>query len=83
MRYLSGKNELFFADAYFKFIGADYRDQLVYVLNDGTMQFAVGNTDSKLYDGNNHIKYRGSFYSLNDDESENLYILVLIIIFMR
>ena len=75
VRYLSGKNELFFADAYFKFIGADYRDQLVYVLNDGTMQFAVGNTDSKLYDGNNHIKYRGSFYSLNDDESENLYIL--------
>lgn len=68
-------NKLFFNDAYYSFIGADYYDQLVYVLKDGTMRFGIGNS-AKLNDGDAIIKYRGSFYYLGEDNTkEDLYII--------
>lgn len=67
-------NKLFFASAYYKFIGADYSDQLVYVLKDGRMKYSVGNINKYLKDNDEDIFYRGSFYT-KTDETEDLYII--------
>lgn len=76
VRYLDGKNTLFFNDAYYRFIGLDFQDQLVYVLKDGKMKFGIGNTKNYLNDGDYFIMYRGSFYQYSEsDNKEDLYII--------
>ena len=74
VRYLSGKNQLFFDSAYYRYIGSKDYDNFVYVLKNGLMKYDIGNNSSYLYDGNYHIKYMGSFYSLNNNQ-EDLYII--------
>lgn len=74
VRYLSGKNQLFFDSAYYRYVGSKEFDNFVYVLKNGLMKYDIGNNSSYLYDGNYHIKYMGSFYSINNDQ-EDLYII--------
>lgn len=73
VRYIVGKNALFFDDVYYRYIGSGKNANYIYVLKDGLMQFDNGNT-KKLNDGNYNITYMGSFYTL-DNEIENLYII--------
>lgn len=76
IRYLLGKNPLFFQNAFYRFIGADFQNQIVYVLKDGRMKFGTGNKENYLYDGEYAIYYRGSFHQiLNNDTREDLYII--------
>lgn len=74
VRYLTGKNQLFFDSAYYRYIGSKDYDNFVYVLKNGLMKYDIGNNSSYLYDGNYHIKYRGSFYTINNNQ-EDLYII--------
>lgn len=74
VRYLTGKNQLFFDSAYYRYIGSKDYDNFVYVLKSGLMKYDIGNNSSYLYDGNYHIKYRGSFYSVKNNQ-EDLYII--------
>lgn len=74
VRYLSGKNQLFFDSAYYRYIGSKDFDNFVYILKNGLMKYDIGNNSSYLYDGNYHIKYMGSFYSINNNQ-EDLYII--------
>lgn len=73
IRYVVGKNALFFEDVYYRYIGSGNGGNFIYVLKDGLMQFDNGET-KKLNDGKYNITYMGSFYTLNG-ESENLYII--------
>lgn len=73
VRYVAGKNALFFDDVYYRYIGYGLNGNYVYVLKDGLMQFETDNT-KKLNDGEHNIIYMGSFYTLNDDY-ETLYII--------
>ncbi len=76
IRYLDSKNNLFFETAYYRYIGSDNFDQVIYVLKDGLMKYATGNTSRNLNTGNNNIKYRGSFYKVNEETmKENIYII--------
>lgn len=74
IRYLN--NKLFFNDAYYRFIGADFND-VVYILNDGTMVFDYyADKYAKLRNKDEIIKYRGSFYTMDDKTNkEDLYII--------
>ena len=45
-----------------------------YVLKDGLMKYDIGNTNTNLGDGKYHLMYRGSFYTINNNQ-ENLYII--------
>lgn len=74
VRYLADKNQLFFDDAYYRYIGSRDYDNFVYVLKSGLMKYDIGNNSSYLYDGNYHIKYKGSFYTSNNNQ-EDLYII--------
>lgn len=74
VRYLSGKNQLFFDSAYYRYIGSKDFDNFVYVLKNGLMKYDIGNNSSYLYDGNYHVKYMGSFYTIKNNQ-ENLYII--------
>lgn len=73
IRYVVGKNALFFDDVYYRYVGAGTNGNYIYVLKDGLMQFDSGNT-KKLNDGKSNITYMGSFYTLNND-TENVYII--------
>lgn len=72
IRYISGKNALFFDDAYFRYIGSPDKGNIIYVLKDGLMHYEDNN--KKLNDGNYNINYMGSFYIL-DNDTENIYII--------
>lgn len=72
VRYIEGKNSLFFDDAYYRYIGLPDKGNIIYVLKDGLMQYEEN--IKKLNDGNYNIKYMGSFYLLNND-SEDIYII--------
>lgn len=76
IRYLDSKNSLFFETAYYRYIGSDNFDQVVYVLKDGLMKYSTGNTNKNLNTGDNNIKYRGSFYKLDEETmTEDIYII--------
>lgn len=76
IRYLNSKNSLFFDTAYYKYIGSDNYDQVVYVLKDGLMKYATGTTNRYLNTGELNIKYRGSFYKVDEETmQENIYII--------
>lgn len=74
IRYISNKNPLFYDDAYYRYVGANQGSEFVWVLKDGTMHFTENTT--VLNNGNNHIVYRGSFYTYDDMKaSEDVYII--------
>ena len=73
VRYIVGKNALFFEDAYYRFIGDTSKENFIYDLKNGLMQYDTGETKN-LNDGNYNINYMGSFYTLNND-IEDLYII--------
>lgn len=74
IRYITDKNPLFYDDSYYRYLGIDSGSEHVYVLKDGKMRFS--SKEQTLNDGNNHIFYRGSFYTYDDKESvEDLYII--------
>ncbi len=76
IRYLDSKNSLFFDTAYYRYIGEDNYDQVVYVLKDGLMKYSTGTTNRYLNTGKTNIKYRGSFYKVNEETMrENIYII--------
>lgn len=76
IRTFDNKNSLFFDTAYYRYIGSDNFDQVVYVLKDGLMKYATGNTNKNLNDGNHNIKYRGSFYKVDEETmQEDIYII--------
>lgn len=76
IRYLDSKNSLFFDSAYYRYIGEDNYDQVVYVLKDGLMKYSTGTTNRYLNTGDKNIKYRGSFYKVNEETmQENIYII--------
>lgn len=72
IRYIDGKNSLFFDDAYYRYIGSPDKGNIIYVLKDGLMHYE--DNSKKLNDGNYNIKYMGSFYILNN-ETEDIYIM--------
>ncbi len=74
IRYFDGKSSLFYDDAYYRYIGNKDYDNHVYVLKDGLMKYDIGNTNTNLGDGKYHLMYRGSFYTINNNQ-ENLYII--------
>lgn len=73
VRYIVGKNALFFDDVYYRYIGSGKNGNYIYVLKDGLMRFDDGNT-KQLNDGEQNITYMGSFYT-EDETSENIYII--------
>lgn len=76
IRYLDSKNSLFFDSAYYRYIGEDNYDQVVYVLKDGLMKYSTGTTNRYLNTGDKNIKYRGSFYKVNEETmQESIYII--------
>lgn len=76
IRTFDNKNSLFFESAYYRYIGSDNFDQVIYVLKDGLMKYSTGNTNKNLNTGNANIKYRGSFYKQDEETmTENIYII--------
>jgi len=74
IRLLSNKNSLFMSTAYYRYVGSTSVDNHIYVLKDGLMKYDIGNNSSYLYNGDYHIYYKGSFYTLNG-EIEDIYII--------
>lgn len=76
IRYLDNKNSLFFETAYYRYVGSSNYEQVVYVLKDGLMKYSSGNISRNLNTGKNNIKYRGSFYKIDEERmTENIYII--------
>lgn len=74
IRYITNKNPLFYEDTYYRYLGDDQGGEFIWVFKDGTMRFTENET--VLNDGNNHILYRGSFYTYDELElSEDIYII--------
>lgn len=76
IRKIDTKSSLFFDSAFYRYIGSDNYDQIVYVLKDGLMKYSMGTTNRYLNTNKNNIKYRGSFYKVDEDTmKENIYII--------
>ncbi|MDE5630315.1 MAG: hypothetical protein K2I70_01820, partial [Bacilli bacterium] len=76
VRTFDSKNSLFYESAYYRYIGSDNFDQVIYVLKDGLMKYATGNTNRNLNTGDTNIKYRGSFYKQDEETmTEDIYII--------
>lgn len=76
IRYLDNKSSLFFDKAFYRYVGSDNYDQIIYILKDGLMKYSKGTTNRNLNDSNNNIKYRGSFYKVDEDTmKEDIYII--------
>lgn len=72
IRYLSGKNALFFDEAYYRYIGSSELGNIIYVLKDGLMQYE--DNSKNLNDGNHNINYMGSFY-VSENNTDIIYII--------